>query len=243
MVKDLQQRIDSFPFWYHKIDIGGIVTPGGMPHRPEAYKLPDDLTGKRVLDIGAWDGYWTFDALKRGAREVVAIDDWSDLPELDKNPRKEWDTFDFCKEVFGYTDERCKRYTMSVYDIKKLGQFDVVFFFGALYHCRYPLLALDKIAEVCTGELYVETAICNDYSPYSKVIGKGYANERDVVMEFYPSDEFGGVSTNWWSPTLICLHWMMTSAGFNTETWKFAFPQEAAFCRGFAKGIKKKGAE
>jgi tRNA (mo5U34)-methyltransferase len=40
----------------------------------DAYQVLPDLTGKRVLDVGAWDGFWTFECLKRGAREVVAID-------------------------------------------------------------------------------------------------------------------------------------------------------------------------
>ena len=238
---DIQTKIDSFPLWYHKIDLGdGIVTPGDLPHCPPAYKIPEDLTGKRVLDVGAFDGYWTFEALKRGAAQVVAIDNWSDLPLLDSNPRTPWDTFDFCKEMLGYSDEQCQRYTMEVYDVEKLGMFDVVFFFGVLYHCRYPLLALDKLSAVCKNEIYVESAICNDYSPYRGYIGAGYANQRDIVMEFYPGDQLGGIESNWWSPTLICLRLMLGSAGWDkVDTWKFADTHgEVALCRGFAKGTK-----
>lgn len=232
--------VNDFPFWYHKIDIGDCVTPGIMPHCPSAYHIPESLEGKRVLDVGAFDGYWTFEALKRGAREVVAIDNWSDLPLLDGSKRVEWDTFDFCKGKLGYTDEQCKRYTMSVYDVERLGMFDVVFFFGALYHCRYPLLALDKLSAVCRDEIYIESAICNDYSPYRHHIGAGYANERDIVMEFYPNDELGGIESNWWAPTLNCMQFMVESAGWKTvEIWKFDnVHQNAALCRGFAKGKK-----
>lgn len=233
-------KAKDFSFWYHKIDLGDEVTPGYMPHSKEAYCIPDDLTGKRVLDVGAWDGYWTFEALKRGAKQVVAIDNWSDMPYLDDSKRIEWDTFDYCKSKLGYSDEQCKRCTMEVYDVEKLGMFDVVFFFGALYHCRYPLLALDKLSAVCKDEIYIESAICDDYSPYRMCIGAGYANQKDVVMEFYPKDELGGIASNWWSPTLVCMQLMIASAGWpKVETWKFDnVHNNAALCRGFAKGTK-----
>ena len=243
----LKEQIDSFQFWYHKIHLGDEVTPGWAPLNSQNYNIPDDLTGKRVLDIGAWDGYWTFEALKRGAKEVVAIDDWSDLPYSKEaqitrktvETRIPWDTFDFCKSYFGYTDEQCKRITMSVYDIELLGSFDIVFFFGALYHCRYPLKALDCISAVCSDEIYVETAICNEWSPYRGKIGSGYANRTDVVMEFYPNDELGYTPTNWWSPNLNCLYRMILASGFSqVDIWKFEEPTEVAFCRGFAKGKK-----
>ena len=161
------------------------------------------------------------------------------MPLVDASPRVEWDTFDFCKKELGYTDEQCQRYTMSLYDIKQLGEFDIIFFFGALYHQRYPLLALDKLSEVCKSEIYIETAICDDFSPYREHIGAGYANKWDVVMEFYQHDELGGISSNWWSPTLVCLGGMVESAGFSSVSlWKFENPNCHALCRGFAKGIK-----
>lgn len=235
---NLKEQIDLYPYWYHKIDLNGEITPGNLPHCPEAYKIPDDLTGKRVLDVGAWDGYWTFEALKRGAKEVVAIDNWSDMPFVDTHKIQEWATFDFCKRVLGYGNE-CQRHTMSIYDVETLGMFDVVFFFGALYHCRYPLLALDKLSAVCSGEIYIETAMCDDFSPYRGLIGAGYANKRDVVMEFYPHDELGQIASNWWAPSSACLLSMVESSGFKTvEVWKFMNPEMVALCRGFAKGTK-----
>ncbi|WML35492.1 DUF1698 domain-containing protein [Clostridium sp. OS1-26] len=139
----LIEKINKFPFWYHKIELTeGIVTPGWAPLNRGMYRIPQDMTGLRVLDVGAWDGFWTFEALKRGAKQVVAIDDFSDfLGKLENSDRKAWETFDLCKEAFGYTDEQCQRYDMSVYDISEelLGRFDVVFFFGVLYHLRHPL--------------------------------------------------------------------------------------------------------
>jgi len=240
---DLLTRVESFPVWYHRIELpGGITTPGMMPLVPEAYKIPADLTGKRVLDIGAWDGYWSFEALKRGATEVVAIDDFSDYAgSLLPGERYAWQTFDLCRDALGYTEEQCKRFETSVYYLNPevIGTFDVVFCFGTLYHLRYPLLALDMISSVCTGELYVETAILDDFSPYQGGFGQGYPG-RQVVMEFYPGDEYGQNHSNWWVPTQACLGMMMLAAGFeDIEVWKLEDdPQSLPQCRGYARGVK-----
>ena len=144
--QSLQQKVAAFPYWYHKIQLpGGVVTPGWAPHDAGSYRVPADLTGKRVLDVGAWDGFWTFEALKRGASEVVAIDDFSDyLGRLESRDRPGWGTFDLCREALGFDQRRCQRHEMQVYDVteQRLGRFDIVFFFGTLYHLRHPLLAL-----------------------------------------------------------------------------------------------------
>jgi tRNA (mo5U34)-methyltransferase len=241
--ESLEDKINAMPYWYHKIELpGGIVTPGWAPLSVEAYGIPEDLTGKRVLDIGAWDGYWTFEALKRGASEVVAIDDFSDyLGSLGEEQRRAWETFDICRDAFGYNDKKCQRYDMNVYDIteEKLGRFDIVFLFGTLYHMRYPLLCLDKVSSVCDGEIYIESAILDDHSAYKGGLGKGY-NQDDVVMEFYPNNEYGNNDSNWWTPTLKCMAALVNAAGFKKgEGWKLhPNPSQLALCRGFIRATK-----
>ncbi len=239
----LLAQVESFPYWYHKILLPhGIVTPGWAPISPQAYRIPEDLSGKRVLDIGAWDGYWTFEALQRGAQEVVAVDDFSDyLGKLDKRDRKAWETFDFCRSALGYSENECRRKEMTVYELSRevLGSFDIVFFFGTIYHLRYPLLALDKTSAACRGELYVESAIADDFSPYQGGMGKGYPGSQ-MIMEFYPGKQYGDNDSNWWCPTLYCLMNMVNASGFEAiEGWKLDDkPAELPFCRGFVKGKK-----
>ena len=108
---ELERRIAGFPYWYHRIELtDGVVTPGWAPIDAASYRIPDDLSGKRVLDIGAWDGYWSFEALKRGAVQVVAIDDFSDyVGHLETEDRKAWETFDLCREALGYDEQQCQR--------------------------------------------------------------------------------------------------------------------------------------
>ena len=107
--QELERRIAVFPYWYHRIELpGGVTTPGWAPISAEAYRIPDDLSGKRVLDIGAWDGYWSFEAIKRGAAQVIAIDDFSDfVGQITEEDRKAWQTFDLCRDALGLDHERC----------------------------------------------------------------------------------------------------------------------------------------
>ena len=231
--------------WYHRIPLpNGPVTPGWAPMEAAAYQLPERFDGLRILDVGAWDGYWTFEALRRGAAEVVAIDNLSDpLNDLalgghgDRGAPRDWSTFDRCRDEFGYGWERCKRYRMDALDVNPEvpgGQFDIVFLFGVLYHCRHPLLLLDRLRRVCCGEIYVESAICDDYSPYRETGGLG-----DVTaMEFYPGAELGNMPTNWWAPTLRCLAQMVRAAGWpEINAWKLTDePKNPSQARGFVKG-------
>jgi len=241
MSEGLKERVDQIPYWYHKIELPCGVTPGYSPIDAERYSIPADLTGKRVLDIGAWDGYWSFEALKRGAKEVVAIDDFSDnLSNFAVDRRPKWETFDLCKEALGYGDE-CKRIEMSVYDIDEetLGRFDVVFFFGTIYHLKHPLLALEKISAICDGSIHIETASLDEFSPYRGGLSGGF-NRNEMVMEFYPTTEYGSNISNWWAPTLQCLGAMLGSVGFkNIDCWPLTDePKELSDCRGFASGTK-----
>ena len=175
--------------WYHRIVLpDGTVTPGWAPIDPAAYPLPENLDGLRVLDVGAWDGYWTFECVQRGASAVVAIDDMSDPIEFVSKGRKEcarsWETFDLCRNAFGYSADECERVTMSVYDVtpERLGMFDVVLMYGVVYHCRHPLLALERCASVCTQDIRLESAVLDDYSPYQGGAGFGYSGTQ-MVME------------------------------------------------------------
>lgn len=244
----IRDAIAAQSYWYHKIELpGGIVTPGWAPLNVDSYGIPTDLTGKRVLDVGAWDGFWSFEALKRGAREVVAIDDFSDfLGSLEERDRPGWQTFDLCRDALGYDHDTCQRTEMSVYDVSedRLGRFDVVFCFGVLYHLRHPLLALDCLGSVCDESIHVESAILDDFSPYRGGMGKGYPGQ--MVMEFYPDTQYGNNETNWWAPSVQCLGHMVRSAGFqHVEGWKLVntVPTQLSHCRGFIRGTQPAAAK
>src|SRR5688572_664501 len=76
-LRELRDEVNRLQ-WWHTIDLGhGIVTPGqgGSDDRLSWMGMPEDLTGKSVLDVGAFDGLFSFEAEKRGATRVVAIDE------------------------------------------------------------------------------------------------------------------------------------------------------------------------
>lgn len=75
-VEELKEEVRKIK-WWHKIDLGnGIVTRGidDSARRLQQIKMPEDLRGMTVIDIGAWDGFFSFEAERRGASRVLATD-------------------------------------------------------------------------------------------------------------------------------------------------------------------------
>lgn len=235
--QEIIDEVAKVPYWYHRIELPQCVTPGWAPIDQSAYRVPESLKGKKVLDVGSWDGYWTWEAIKRGAQYVVAIDDFSDTLGMDGLDRKDqWRTWDLCCKAFGY--KNCQRLTMSVYDICRLGiEFDVIFLFGVLYHLKHPTWALEKLRHCVApgGEIYIETAMLDGVlSPYTNEP----PHKDACYAEFYAGKEFGMNDSNWNVPTLKCLDaWLRGTGWSNVETWKLTpYPLNISQCRGFARG-------
>ena len=77
--EELLQQVTAIR-WFHRINLGnGVVTPGvdDTPAKLKRLHLPPSFAGKTVLDIGAWDGFFSFEAERRGASRVVAVDSYS----------------------------------------------------------------------------------------------------------------------------------------------------------------------
>jgi tRNA (mo5U34)-methyltransferase len=146
----LRAQVEAEEYWFQTIDLGdGLTTPGWsnpMTEKLPFYGLPDDMTGMRVLDIGCCEGFFSFEAERRGAADVVAIDSF---PESIRR-------FNICRNALG---SKANGYLASVYDLdpKNFGTFDLVMYFGVLYHLRHPLLSLQKIAGVTAGTVILQT--------------------------------------------------------------------------------------
>ncbi len=199
--------------FFHVIELpDGRVTPGVTDHRDQPRLLGIDAPGAvrgRVLDVGANDGFWSFWAERAGASEVLAVDvesyadyDWGHqrpVPGAHDNTEKRR-TFDALREQFRSSVRREKA---TVYELspERHGLFDLIFFYGVLYHLRHPLLALDRLRKVCSGALIVETHVANR-APFVP------------SMLFYWDDVFDG-PTNWCGPSEACVATWMRSAGFD----------------------------
>jgi tRNA (mo5U34)-methyltransferase len=214
--RSLLQRVASVPFWWHSIDLGhGVVTPGAksaehLEAELESFRFPD-LDAKSFLDIGAWDGFYSFEAERRGARPVVAQDHyvWSWSPRPDLRPQDLPDKkrgFEVAHEALS-SNVRVQVGDFMTMDLAALGEYDVVLFAGVLYHLQSPLDALRRLALVTAELAIIETA--------AVAVG-GF--EDNALCEFYESDELGGDPTNWWAPTAAALRGLCRAAGFRDVT-------------------------
>jgi tRNA (mo5U34)-methyltransferase len=196
---DLRSRVAGLK-WYHTIDLGGgVITPGvdDTPQRLAKLHLPQSLEGRTVLDIGAWDGFFSFECERRGATRIVATDYYS-------WHGSGWGTkagFVLARDALR---SRVEDVDIDVMDLapERVGTFDVVLFLGVLYHLRHPLLALERVASVTGRLLIVETVV--------DLIGL-----RRPAMAFYPGRELNNDPTNWWAPNGPAMHTMLHSVGFD----------------------------
>jgi tRNA (mo5U34)-methyltransferase len=179
--------------WWHSFElpdgsrIEGVNTLDALQRRVAQFPIPADLSGKRVLDVGAWDGWFSFEMERRGA-EVLAID-------RIENPK--------FYEIRGLLNSRVEYRELDVFDLdpRKIGTFDIVLFLGVLYHVKHPILALERVCSMCTDMAIVESYVLKDQT------------DRHL-LEFYEYDEFGGQFDNWFAPTPKTLTALCRTAGF-----------------------------
>jgi len=197
-VESLKRAVAALQ-WWHTIDLGnGIVTPGGdpTPARLPELQIPHDLTGLTVLDIGAWDGFFSFEAERRGAKRVLATDSfcWG---------QGGWGTkagFELARQALG---SRVEDLDIDPLELSpdRIGTFDLVFCFGVLYHMRHPLLALERVFSVTRRHLILQTQV--DLA----------AIERPAIA-FYPGTELNNDPTNWCGPNPPAVIAMLRTVGF-----------------------------
>jgi tRNA (mo5U34)-methyltransferase len=187
--------------WVHSIDLGGgLVTPGKWgAHNPRLVEAVRglDVRGKRVLDIGCWDGLFSFEAEKLGAAEVYATDLVSQRPYGQP-------TFAFAKRVL---KSEVKYFPdVSVFDVESLGvrDFDLVLFMGIYYHLKDPLRAFAALRRVLRdgGDILVEGAVLD--------LPGCFAN-------FYYKEAYVGDLSNWFVPTVECLRQWIECSYFAIE--------------------------
>lgn len=226
----LEQRVRELGPWFHNLDLMGVKTApehflGDYPNfkfRNFAHVIPQDLTGKTVLDIGCNAGFYSMEMKRRGASRVVGVDS----EDLYLNQAR------FAAEVNGLDIEYRK---LSVYDVAQLGEtFDLVIFMGVLYHLRHPLLALDLLREHVVGDLLLFQSMQRG-SEDSLDVGANHEFWETELFDVpaYPKLHFvehryAHDPTNWWVPNAACAEAMLRSAGFQIVEHP---EQEVYLCR------------
>lgn len=184
--------------WFHRIELApGLVTDGKIDPRPRlaGLRLPDDLSGRTLLDVGAWDGFFSFEMERRGAK-VTALDSFSWSGEG-------WGSragFDCAREALGSTVTPVE---MEVLDLSPdaIGTFDVVLFLNVLYHMMHPALAIERVASVTRDLLVLET----------------FTDLNDVAepaIALYAPGDLWGDETSYCGPNVPSLDLMLRNAGF-----------------------------
>ena len=199
--KSIAERVKQFP-WFHSIDLGnGIVTPGSKSpeiHAQEAAAFFDPIRveGMSVVDVGAWNGFYSFEAKRRGAKRVLATDSYCWKHEQFRGR----DTFDLARSALGLDIETM---TVDVPELspERIGTFDIVLFLGVFYHLFDPIDGLRRAATLAKEVLVVETHIdlCELDRP---------------AMVMYPGAELAGDATNWWGPNPACMLALLRQFGF-----------------------------
>jgi tRNA (mo5U34)-methyltransferase len=186
--------------WFHSFELGDEAINGLGSYdalKTRADRLFEGVVQDRtVLDVGAWDGFFSFAAEQQGAARVLATDHfcWSGQGWGNKAG------FDY---VHAKTSSRVESLDIDVFDLspQTVGRFDVVLFLGVLYHLRDPFGGLERVASVCDEVLMIETAGAMFDCP-------------EPVMRFHLGSELNNDATNFWSPNPSCLENMLRELGF-----------------------------
>jgi len=167
----IRKKVNSFPRWHYEFDLNGVKTPVFRPDHAKMHPLRrvhifpklleicgGSFAGKSILDLGCNAGWWSIEAVKEGAEFVLVIDARDMHIEQAK----------FVAEVLGIRNVEFRK--MNVYDISKdtVGEFDITFCLGLLYHVNRPLYLLEKIYEVTREVVIVDTAVLNIPVPISR---------------------------------------------------------------------------
>jgi tRNA (mo5U34)-methyltransferase len=213
---EIRERVHALGPWFHNLDLHGVPTApshflGDYPKikwRHFADAIPEDLTGKSVLDIGCNAGFYAMEMKRRGAKRVLGLDS---MDEYLRQAR-------FAAEVNELEIEFRK---LSVYDVGSLGErFDIVIFMGVLYHLRHPLLAVDLIHEHVADDLLVFQSMQRG-STEVEVLKPNY--DFWTIEQFdragfprlhFIENKYADDPTNWWVPNRACVEAMLRSAGF-----------------------------
>lgn len=184
--------------WHQRFELApGVYTPGvnNIEWLLSLSPLPESMTGMSVLDVGTTNGAMIFECERRGAERLVAVD------ILDS------DHFGFAAlaELLG---SKAQFVQTSVYELAEVlaETFDLVIFWGVLYHLRHPLLGLDSLRRVCRDRVLLESAVCDSVFP-----------NAGPLAQFHRFDDLGADPTNWWSPSIQTLEAWVGSAGFTVQ--------------------------
>lgn len=214
--EQIRQRVAELGEWFHNLDLEGVQTApdhflGDYPQikwQQFAFAIPEDLTGKSVLDVGCNAGFYSIEMKRRGAARVVGID----------TDEKYLAQARFAAKV---SNAEIEFRNLSVYRVQELRErFDLVLFMGVLYHLRHPLLALELLHEHVVADVLVAQSLLRGSKEHMN-FPRDFPFWEQQIFEcdefprmYFVENRFANDPTNWWIPNRACFEAMLRSAGF-----------------------------
>jgi len=181
---------------YHKIrfpdgsQLDGVFD---MSKCIQYYNIPDNLSGKKVLEVGTADGYFATELYKRGASKVVAID---------------FNTSQFHHAINKLMNTNVEFMSKDLFELdENFGKFDLVFCSQVLQHVSDPFTAIRKLKLVTKEQAIICTTYLDNYPQF-----------ENLPISFFMGEEKpgkrGGTYSTFHRANRTCLRKMFEKAKF-----------------------------
>jgi tRNA (mo5U34)-methyltransferase len=205
-----RELMGSVPLWFHTFSLNrerGLYTSGeARDHGYRLASIPESFAGLDVLDVGSFDGFYSFLAERRGAGRVLAVDN-----EQYRNwVRSRWGVELSGGEGFRAIGDRLNSKVeyrrMDAYELSQLGEtFDVIFCFGILHRVEDPIGLLSILGDRLSpgGCILVETYGVRD----------DVGAEAGTILVVEPEEIYPGDRHVYWQFTSCSLSRLSAAAG------------------------------
>jgi tRNA (mo5U34)-methyltransferase len=214
-----QMRADvrALGWWYQAFELpGGVMTSPGNPpaYSPETrWKLiepfvPESLAGKTVLDVGGNAGYFSIQMMQRGARRCVIVEPFVEFAAQAR----------YVAGVYGFDIEVVSE-DVHTWCLTTEERFDYVIFLGLFYHLKYPVIVLDRLAEMTRERMYFQSHIVGDEGEFETRTDYTPGSDDPILSNpafprmAFIENLYNGDPTNWWIPNPTALEPLLRSAG------------------------------
>jgi SAM-dependent methyltransferase len=222
--RDIKNLEDCF--FYHTLDLPGFGMVEGewdLRGRFDDYVGGVDLRGKTMLDVGTATGFLTFEAEKRGAKQVVSFDigdakyqhllPFKDgLYYQDYEAWRAWTSAVYERWKNGYWlahrlyDSKAQAFYGNIYDLPTAaGTFDVVIIGSVLEHLSDQVSALASVGRLTKSTMVVVT---------------GMLETEEKNAYFVPSADQPKLDYTWWVYSLGIYREVFAMLGFRIDSVK-----------------------
>ena len=93
------------------------------------------------------------------------------------------------------------------------------------------MLALEKLGDLCSGQLILETEMAR-----TGLLARQFGGRGPSALEFYEHDEVNRDPTTWWAPTPTCMTSMLRACGYCSVEQVYVSRRRGVF-HGFIPGV------